>query len=148
VAGLLRYGFNAEAQRIATALLEAAEYSDGRLPELFCGFDRQHVDEPVPYPTACSPQAWAATAPIMLVKSLMGYYADVALGGLWMNPMLPESYGDVHISNAPMAEGRITIDVSGSTATVQGMPEGMVLHHGYRPWAADLVVQARRRERP
>lgn len=148
VAGLLRYGFNAEAQRIATALLEAADYSNGRLPELFCGFDRQYFSDPVPYPTACSPQAWAATAPIMLVKSLMGYYADVALGGLWMNPMLPESYGDVHISNAPMAEGRITIDISGSTATVQGMPEGMVLQHGYRPWAADLVEQATRRKRP
>lgn len=148
VAGLLRYGFNAEAQRVATALLEAADYSDGRLPELFCGFDRQYFNDPVPYPTACSPQAWAATAPIMLVKSLMGYYADVALGGLWMNPMLPESYGDVHISNAPMAEGRITIDISGSTATVQGMPEGMVLRRGYRPWAADLVEQATRRKRP
>jgi glycogen debranching enzyme len=145
VAGLLRYGFNVEAQRIASALLEAAEYSEGRLPELFCGFSREQFDEPVPYPTACSPQAWAATTPIMLVKSLMGYYADVALGGLWMNPLLPESYGDVHISNAPMANGRITIDVSGSTATVQGLPEGMVLHHGYRPWAADLVEQARRR---
>ncbi|MBT2548148.1 glycogen debranching N-terminal domain-containing protein [Arthrobacter sp. ISL-65] len=147
VAGLLRYGFNVEAQRIASALLEAAEYSEGRLPELFCGFSREQFDEPVPYPTACSPQAWAATTPIMLVKSLMGYYADVALGGLWMNPLLPESYGDVHISNAPMANGRITIDVSGSTATVRGLPEGMVLQHGYRPWAADLVEQARRRER-
>jgi len=148
VAGLLRYGFNAEAQRIASALLEAAEYSGGRLPELFCGFSREQFDEPVPYPTACSPQAWAATTPIMLVKSLMGYYADVALGGLWMNPLLPESYGDVHISNAPMANGRITIDVSGSAVTVQGLPEGMVLRHGYRPWAADLVDHARRRTMP
>ena len=147
VAGLLRYGFNTEAQRIASALLEAAEYSEGRLPELFCGFSREQFDEPVPYPTACSPQAWAATSPIMLVKSLMGYYADVGLGGLWMNPLLPESFGDVHISNAPMANGRITIDVSGSTATVRGLPEGMVLRHGYRPWAAELVEDARKRER-
>jgi glycogen debranching enzyme len=148
VAGLLRYGFDAEAQQIATALLDAAEYSEGRLPELFCGFSREQFDEPVPYPTACSPQAWAATTPIMLVKSLMGYYADVALGGLWMNPLLPESYGDVHISNAPMANGRITIDVSGSAATVHGLPGGMVLRHGYRPWAADLVDHARRRTMP
>ncbi|WP_427005187.1 glycogen debranching N-terminal domain-containing protein [Pseudarthrobacter sp. H2] len=144
-AGLLRYGFVAEAQRISTALLEAAEYSEGRLPELFCGFSREHFDEPVPYPTACSPQAWAATTPIQLVKSLMGYYADVALGGLWMDPVLPESYGDLHITNAPMADGRITIDISGSTATVQGLPEGMVFHRGTRPWASDLVQQARMR---
>jgi glycogen debranching enzyme len=141
-AGLLRYGFIAEAQRISTALFEAAEHSEGRLPELFCGFSREHFDEPIPYPTACSPQAWAATTPIQLVKSLMGYYADVALGGLWMNPVLPESYGDLHITNAPMAEGRITIDISGSTASVRGLPDGMVFHHGTRPWAADLVEQA------
>jgi glycogen debranching enzyme len=141
-AGLLRYGFIAEAQRISTALFEAAEHSEGRLPELFCGFSREQFDEPIPYPTACSPQAWAATTPIMLIKSLMGYYADVALGGLWMDPVLPGSYGDLHITNAPMAEGRITIDISGSTASVQGLPQGMVFHHGTRPWAADLVEQA------
>ncbi|GAA1786635.1 glycogen debranching N-terminal domain-containing protein [Pseudarthrobacter sulfonivorans] len=138
-AGLLRYGFVQEAQRLSTALLEAAEYSDGRLPELFCGFRRDRFAAPVPYPTACSPQAWAATTPIQLIKSLMGYYADVARGGLWMDPVLPESYGDLHITNAPMAGGRITIDISGSTASIQGLPERMVFHHGIRPWAADLV---------
>ncbi len=46
VAGFLRYGFKEHVQRISTALLEAAEYSDGRLPELFCGFDGEHFDEP------------------------------------------------------------------------------------------------------
>jgi glycogen debranching enzyme len=141
-AGLLRYGLVEQAQRISTALFEAAEYSEGRLPELFCGFSREHFDEPVPYPTACSPQAWAATTPIQLVKSLMGYYADVARGGLWMDPVLPESYGDLHITNAPMADSRITIDISGSDATVQGLPEGMLFHHGVRPWASDLAEKA------
>lgn len=139
VAGLLRYGFVQEGQRIATALLEAADYSDGRLPELFCGFSRERFNAPVPYPTACSPQAWAATTPIQLIKSLMGYHADVAVGGLWMDPVIPGSFGHLHITNAPMAGGRISIDISGSTASIQGLPEGMTFHHGVRPWAADLV---------
>ena len=39
-AGLMRYGFVAEAQRVATGLLDAADAFGGRLPELFCGFDR------------------------------------------------------------------------------------------------------------
>ena len=43
VAGLMRYGFVEEAQRIARALLAAAEHFGGRLPELFCGFDRERV---------------------------------------------------------------------------------------------------------
>jgi glycogen debranching enzyme len=147
VAGLVRYGFVAEAQRISTALLDAAEYSGGRLPELFCGFSRDEFAEPVPYPTACSPQAWAATAPILLVTSLMRYDAHVSRGGVWMDPVLPESYGDLHITNAPMAGGRITIDIAGSVPAVQGLPEGMMFHRGHRPWITELVEQASHRRK-
>jgi glycogen debranching enzyme len=147
VAGLVRYGFVAEAQRISTALLDAAEYSGGRLPELFCGFSRDDFAEPVPYPTACSPQAWAATAPILLVTSLMRYDAHVSRGGVWMDPVLPESYGDLHITNAPMAGGRITIDIAGSVPAVQGLPEGMMFHRGHRPWITELVEQASHRRK-
>jgi glycogen debranching enzyme len=72
-AGLLRYGFVAEAQRICIGILEAAEYSEGRIPELFCGFSRDQLPAPRSYPAACSPQAWAATTPIQLITSLMRY---------------------------------------------------------------------------
>ena len=141
-AGMLRYGFVEQAQRIATALLEAAEYSGGRLPELFCGFSRDQVGAPVPYPTACSPQAWAATTPIHLVASLMRYDADVSLGGLWMDPVLPASFGDLHITNAPIAGGRINIDITNSVPTVEGLPAGMTFHRSHRPWLAEVVEQA------
>ncbi|WP_104140361.1 glycogen debranching N-terminal domain-containing protein [Arthrobacter sp. ZGTC131] len=140
--GLLRYGFIAEAQRISTAMLEAADFSDGRLPELFCGFSRDQIAEPVPYPTACSPQAWAATTPIRLVTNLMRYDTHVSLGGLWVDPVLPESYGDLHISNAPVAGGRITIDIANSVPSVQGLPEGIKLRPGQRPYLTELVEQA------
>lgn len=140
--GLMRYGFVAEAQRISTALLEAAEFSDGRLPELFCGFSRDEFPRPVPYPTACSPQAWAATTPVQLVTTLMRYDPDVSLGGVWMDPVLPESYGTLHISNAPMGASRITIDIAGSEVSVRGLPEGMKFHRGYLPWVGDLMEQS------
>ena len=39
-AGLARYGFVEHAQRIILAQLDVAEAHDGRLPELFAGFDR------------------------------------------------------------------------------------------------------------
>lgn len=141
-AGLMRYGFVEEAQRISTALFEAAEHSEGRLPELFCGFSRQQYSEPVPYPTACSPQAWAATSPIQLVTSLMRYDAHVSRGGFWMDPELPASYGDLHISNAPMAGGRVTIDITNCVPTVHGLPEGMAFHRGHRPWLTELLAEA------
>ena len=142
VSGLVRYGFVEQAQRISTALFEAAEHSGGRLPELFCGFSREQFAEPVPYPTACSPQAWAATTPLQLVTSLMRYDTHVSRGGFWMDPVLPESYGDLHITNAPMGGGRITIDIADSVPTVQGLPEGMVFHKGHRPYLTELVAEA------
>jgi glycogen debranching enzyme len=142
MSGLLRYGFVEEAQRIGTALLEAAEYSGGRLPELFCGFDRQQFREPVPYPTACSPQAWAATTPIHVVTSLMRYDTHISLGGIWLDPVLPRSFGDLHISNAPMGDARITIDASGTESTVHGIPQGLTVYHGQRPWLSELVERA------
>ena len=141
-AGLMRYGFVKEAQRIANALFEAADYSDGRLPELFGGFSRDQVPEPVPYPTACSPQAWAATTPIMLITSMMRYDAHISRGGFWMDPELPEAYGDLHITNAPMAGGRITIDIKGAEPSVEGLPEGILFHREHRPWLTELMEQA------
>lgn len=144
--GLMRYGFVSEAQRVAQALLEAAEFSDGRLPELFCGFSRDEVARPVPYPTACSPQAWATTAPISLLTNLLQYDAYVSLGGLWMDPVLPDSFGQLHITNAPTGRGPITIDAAGSTVSVRGLPPDLQFHRGHRPWMPELVEQARARK--
>jgi glycogen debranching enzyme len=139
VAGLMRYGFVKEAQRLSSALMEAAEYTDNRLPELFCGFSRADCPEPLPYPTACSPQAWASATPVMLLRSLLRYEAHVSLGGLWMDPVLPESWGDFQATNVALGGARVTIDVSGTRAAVAGLPDGMVFHRGTRPPLADLV---------
>ena len=79
---------------------------------------------------------------VVAAKTLLRY--DVARGGLWMDPVVPDSYGDVHISNAPVGDSRVSIYVSGSTASVKGLREGMAFHRGTRPWVADLVDQATR----
>ena len=70
VAGLLRYGFEAEAERVARAVLELANgQPDRRLPELVAGYPRRDAP-PVPYPVACRPQAWDAAAVIFLARLL------------------------------------------------------------------------------
>lgn len=73
----------------------------------------------------------------------MRFDAHVSRGGLWMDPVLPESYGDLHVTNVPMAGGRISIVVVDSIASVQGLPEGMVFHRRHRPWLTELVKEAR-----
>jgi len=72
VLGLLERGFRAEAQRIAQGLLDAASAPvfGWRLPELFGGFSREERSEPVPYPTACAPQAWSAGAAFVIARAL------------------------------------------------------------------------------
>ena len=63
--GLRKYGFTSAADRIFAGMWQAAGYMDfQRLPELFCGFPRRPGRGPTLYPVACSPQAWAAAAPL------------------------------------------------------------------------------------
>ncbi len=68
-AGFARYGLKTEAQRVFQALFELSQQSAYRLPELICGFKRRGGEAPVPYPVACSPQAWAAGAVYQLLNS-------------------------------------------------------------------------------
>ncbi len=73
VAGFRRYGYRREAIEVADGLLAATRWFDGhRLPELFCGYDRNATPFPVDYPVACSPQAWAAGSVIHLLQQLAG----------------------------------------------------------------------------
>ena len=66
VAALDAAGHRAEAATIADGLLAAASHTGGRLPEVMTGLTREPGHGPVPYPHSCSPQAWAAAAPLLL----------------------------------------------------------------------------------
>jgi glycogen debranching enzyme len=76
VAGLRRYGFAEDAARIAYVLLEAATYWNWRLPEVFAGYPRSLTHFPVEYPAGCSPQAWAAGTPLLLLREVLGLDPD------------------------------------------------------------------------
>ena len=75
-AGLGRYGQRDSVTRLLTALFEAANHFEMRLPELFCGFLRTHGAPPIAYPVACLPQAWAAGAPFMMLQACLGLRID------------------------------------------------------------------------
>ncbi|MCW2540909.1 MAG: hypothetical protein JWN95_2634 [Frankiales bacterium] len=113
VAGLVRYGFIEAAQRVATALIEAAEHFDGRLPELFCGFDRTEYEQPIPYPTSCSPQAWSAAAPIQLLRSLLRFEPRFPGGEISVAPQLPARWGAIGIDNLWLGNARVSLDAEG-----------------------------------
>ena len=126
-AGLMRYGCVAEAQRLAVALLEAAQAFGGRLPELFCGFDRAEFAAPVLYPSSCSPQAWAAAAPFSLLRTLLRFDPWVPHQKLWLAPAVPGELGDLLVENIPLAGSRLAIEVSGGDVKVSGLPPDLEL---------------------
>jgi len=126
-AGLARYGYRLEAQRIGVGLLDAAQHTGQRLPELFCGFDRAEFDSPVPYPTSCAPQAWAAAAPLLLVRSLLGLNPDVPAGVVRMAPAVPERMLPLRIERIPLAGARVDVEVRADGLTVDGLPDGVRL---------------------
>ena len=102
--GLRRYGFDAEAGRIAYAMLEAAELFKGRLPEAFAGYAREATRYPVEYPTACSPQAWAAGTPLLLIRAMLGLEAKD--GELIVDSALPDAIGRIELLDVPGVWGR------------------------------------------
>lgn len=107
-AGLARYGFVDEANQVARAVFDAAIAFGGRLPELYCGFDRTEFPYPIPYPTSCSPQAWAAAAPFLLLRALLGFDPDLPQGKVHLNPHLRE-FGRIEVQNMPLAGRRVAI---------------------------------------
>lgn len=76
IAGLARAGHPHAAAELTRGLLDAASWFDGRLPEVFAGLARDETSWPVPFPTASSPQAWAAGASVHALTSLLGLVPD------------------------------------------------------------------------
>jgi glycogen debranching enzyme len=126
-AGLMRYGFVEAAQRVAVGLLAAATGFGGRLPELFCGFDRDEYPAPVAYPTSCSPQAWAAAAPIHLLRTLLRFDPSVPEGTLRIAPALPDGFGTLRVTGMPLADARLSVEVRNGQVKVSDLPAGIEL---------------------
>jgi glycogen debranching enzyme len=93
--GLVRYGFRDPANRVILRQIEAASHSGFRLPEAFAGFERGISRFPVPYPAACSPQAWATGAPFVFVKAMLGL--DARNGVIDLDPHIPEEVGRIYV---------------------------------------------------
>ena len=110
-AGLKRYGFDAATNRIAAGLFDvASDARDFRLPELFCGFQRDGSRAIVAYPVACIPQAWAATAPFMLLQAMLGISAHAPQNRLTVDrPRLPDWLGAVEIRDILVGGSKVSL---------------------------------------
>jgi glycogen debranching enzyme len=108
--GLARYGLREHVLTVMRGMFEASSAIDlHRLPELFCGFPRRSGEDPVPYPVACNPQAWASASVFMLLGACLGL--DVSARERlvrFTRAKLPAFLDEVHIRNLQV--GSETLD--------------------------------------
>ncbi|HET6244503.1 MAG: amylo-alpha-1,6-glucosidase [Bacteroidetes bacterium] len=99
--GLARYGLQKEALKILSSFYQATMYIDlQRLPELFCGFERQFGEGPIAYPVACSPQAWAVGALYMLLQACIKIDINaIEKRVTFHKPVLPDFIHRIEIDN-------------------------------------------------
>jgi glycogen debranching enzyme len=77
--GLRHIGATESALILAENLFEMAQQQDQHRPsELFCGHPRQDNHPVIPYPVACSPQAWASGCLIQLVQMALNLHPEAA----------------------------------------------------------------------
>ncbi len=108
--GFKRYGFHAEAARVARDISGAAShFQTNQLPELFAGVQKDGTNFPVQYLGANVPQAWAAGSAFLLLQAMLGVVPDAPHASLFIDPALPEWIPDVTLSNLRVGESVLSI---------------------------------------
>lgn len=106
--GFARYNLKHEAARVFEGLLDAAKQQEmRRLPELFCGFIRRPGRGPTPYPVACSPQAWAASAVFGVLGACLGLeQAHTENEFRVRNPIMPAFLDEIVLRNVRLGSSQ------------------------------------------
>ena len=109
--GLARYECKHLASLVLLSLLDASRWAElGRLPELFCGLDRQRGEGPTLYPVACSPQAWAAGAAFMVLQACLGASVEAKRNRIVFDrPYLPEGIPQLWIKGLRTADAAVDL---------------------------------------
>ena len=134
--GFRRYGFDAEAAKIAKGTFDAAERLSGyRLPELWAGLYKAEASFPVQYPGANVPQAWAAGSVLRLIAILAGIHATTDASGsrIYVNPALPEWLPSVTIRNLRAGGGSLDLALNDGEVEVLSNTTRFEVIHGPAP---------------
>ena len=109
--GLARYGLKHSVEHLFKGLFDAASYMDlRRLPELFCGFQREKRRGPTLYPVACAPQAWASATPFTLLEAALGLEFDAQRGEIRLrNPRLAAFLNEVVLRDLQLGPSSVDL---------------------------------------
>jgi glycogen debranching enzyme len=112
--GLRRAGYPEAATRLVQGMIEAGiRFSDARLPELFCGFerDKRFNSRPTAYVVSCSPQAWSAGSIFMFLQTMLDLRPHAAEGAVHVTPVVPDLFSTLTFRNVRIGTERIDLVV-------------------------------------
>jgi glycogen debranching enzyme len=109
--GAARYGVKDLTLAVLAELFAAGTYFDlNRMPELFCGFDWEPGEGPIPYPVACAPQAWAAGSVFLLLQACLGLVVGGVERQVWLRqPRLPSFVPELRSTNLGVNEATVDL---------------------------------------
>ncbi len=108
--GFKRYGFGAEAAKIARDISDAgSHFLSNQLPELYTTVERDEKSFPIQYLGANIPQAWAAGSVFALMQAILGFMPDAPRGKLHVDPLLPEWLPDLTVLDLRLGKHRLDI---------------------------------------
>lgn len=135
--GFSRYGLKQPALSVLERFFEAStSFELRRMPELFCGFPRRPGSGPTLYPVACSPQAWASGAVLMMLRAALGLDVDGVRGQVtFSDPRLPGFLDVLHIDGLRVGSSRVDLRVhrysdgaAGVDVANRSGPVGLSIH--------------------
>jgi glycogen debranching enzyme len=108
--GLRSNGFPEQALEVAQGLFDMIGHQPyHRPPELFCGYARSQGN-PVQYPVACTPQAWATGTVFQLIQMMVNLVPNVESNQVRIiDPALPQSIHQLSIEN--LRVGATVLDI-------------------------------------
>ena len=71
----------------------------------------------MPYPAACSPQAWASGAPLLCMRAMLGL--DARDGQVTVDPRLPEAIGRFGVNGLTALGTRWELEAAGRRGHVR-----------------------------
>ncbi|MDX2228709.1 MAG: amylo-alpha-1,6-glucosidase [Leptolyngbyaceae cyanobacterium bins.349] len=119
--GLRSLGLIDQALELAEGILDMTKRQPyQRPPELFCGFERTDGNDPVQYPVACTPQAWATGSVFQLLQMMVNLVPDAPTNTLRIiDPALPPSINHLSLQNLRVGPTLLDLEFersNGSTA--------------------------------
>jgi glycogen debranching enzyme len=109
--GLPAYGSKERAIDLLHAFMDVADAVHlSRMPELFCGFKRRPEQGITLHPVACSPQAWAATTVLGLLKAALGITVCAERNLVVIDrPLLPHFLNEVAVRGLKVGRGSLDL---------------------------------------